>query len=99
MTSEDRTDRILPIILESIRDDSDEERRILGLEMIDLLAESLGKDTCTNYLMYEIVSLQDDSVYRVRKETVHRMINISKAVGKDIFLRILFPVFKKLCND
>lgn len=27
------------------------------------------------------------------------MINISKTVGKDIFLRILFPVFKKLCND
>ena len=49
--------------------------------------------------MYEIVSLQDDSVYRVRKETVMRMIKISEVVGKDIFLRILFPVFKKLCND
>ena len=99
LTCEDRTDRVLPIILDSIRDDADEERRILGLEMVDLLAESLGKETCTNYLMYEIVSLQDDSVYRVRKETVQRMINISKTVGKDIFLRILFPVYKKLCND
>jgi serine/threonine-protein phosphatase 4 regulatory subunit 1 len=99
LTAEDRTDRVLPIILESIRDDADEERRILGLEMVDMLAESLGKDTCTNYLMYEIVSLQDDSVYRVRKETVNRMINISKTVGKDIFVRILFPVYKKLCND
>ena len=49
--------------------------------------------------MYEIVSLQDDSVYRVRKETVTRMINISKVLGKDIFLRILFPVYKKLAND
>jgi hypothetical protein len=99
LTIEDSTDRVLPIILDSIKDDSDEERRILGLEMVDLLAESLGKDTCTNYLMYEIVSLQDDSVFKVRKETVQRMINISKAVGKDIFLRILFPVYKKLCND
>jgi serine/threonine-protein phosphatase 4 regulatory subunit 1 len=49
--------------------------------------------------MYEIVSLQDDSVYRVRKETVTRMINISVVLGKEIFLRILFPVFKKLSND
>jgi hypothetical protein len=49
--------------------------------------------------MYEIVSLQDDPVYRVRKETVSRMINISKAVGPEIFLRILFPVFKKLTTD
>ena len=90
---------MLPIILDNIREDSDEERRILGLEMVDKLAELLGKDVCQNYLMYEIVSLQDDSVYRVRKETVARMINISKVLGADIFLRILFPVYKKLAND
>jgi hypothetical protein len=39
LTAEDRTDKVLPIILENIRDDSDEERRILGLEMVDKLAE------------------------------------------------------------
>jgi hypothetical protein len=27
------------------------------------------------------------------------MINISKVLGKEIFLGILFPVFKKLAND
>ena len=46
MTGEDRTEKILPIILESIRDDSDEEKRILGLELVDRLAEDLGKDVC-----------------------------------------------------
>jgi hypothetical protein len=49
--------------------------------------------------MHEIVSLQDDPIYRVRKETVLKMINISKVLGKDMFLHILFPVFKKLSND
>lgn len=49
--------------------------------------------------MYEIVSLQDDPIYRVRKETVIRMINISRVLGKEIFLGILFPVFKKLASD
>ena len=39
MTNEDRAEKILPIILETIRDDSDEEKRILGLEMVDKLAE------------------------------------------------------------
>ena len=48
---------MLPIILDSIRDDSDEERRILGLEMVDKLAELLGQEVCQNYLMYEMVSL------------------------------------------
>jgi len=39
MTNEDRAEKVLPIILENIRDDSDEERRILGLELVDRLSE------------------------------------------------------------
>jgi hypothetical protein len=46
MTSEDRSEKILPIILESIRDDSDEEKRILGLELVDKLAMEIGFDGC-----------------------------------------------------
>ena len=99
MTNEDRAEKVLPIILENIRDDGDEEKRILGLELMDRMTDHLGKDICHNYLMHEIVSLQDDPIYRVRKETVMRMVNISKVLGKEIFLHILFPVFKKLSND
>lgn len=39
MTDEDRTEKTLPIILENIRDDGDEEKRILGLELMDKMAE------------------------------------------------------------
>lgn len=46
MTSEDRAEKILPIILENIKEDSDEEKRILGLELMDRLAFLLGKDIC-----------------------------------------------------
>ena len=46
LTNEDRADKILPIILESIRDDSDEDKRIVGLELVDRLAHLLGKDIC-----------------------------------------------------
>ncbi len=99
MTNEDRAERVLPIILENIRDDSDEEKRILGLELVDKLSELIGRDNCQNFLMYEIISLQDDPIYRVRKETVMRMINISKVLGKEIFLKFLFPVYKKLAAD
>lgn len=78
LTIEDRTDKVLPIILENLKEDSDEERRILGLEMVDRLSELMGREVCQNYLMYEIVSLQDDPVFRVRKETVLRgMISIA----------------------
>lgn len=42
----DRADKILPIILENIKEDSDEEKRILGLDLMDRLAYQLGKDIC-----------------------------------------------------
>ena len=32
---EDRVDKLLPMMLELLKDDSEEERRILGLEMLD----------------------------------------------------------------
>ena len=50
MTQEDRAEKVLPIIIENIND-SDEEKRILGLDLMDKLSELLGKDICQNYLM------------------------------------------------
>ena len=35
----------------------------------------------------------------MRKETVKRIINISKVVSNEIFLGVILPVFKKLCTD
>lgn len=46
MTQEDKADKILPIMLEVVKDDGDEEKRILGLDMIDKMAEMIGKDIC-----------------------------------------------------
>ena len=39
MTNEDRAEKVLPILLENIRDDGDEEKRILGLELMDRMAD------------------------------------------------------------
>lgn len=86
-------------MLDLLKDDIDEEKRILGLNMLDALVFDLGPDICRNYLMYEIVSLQDDSVYRVRKETVKHIVNISKVLEKNMFLGCILPVFKRLAND
>ena len=67
--------------------------------MLDVLAADFGPQICQNYLMYEIVSLQDDPRYKVRKETVKRIVNIAKVVSNEMFLGVLLPVFKKLCTD
>jgi serine/threonine-protein phosphatase 4 regulatory subunit 1 len=99
LTPEDREDKILSLLLELLKDDGDEETRILGLEILDNLAADLGTDICSNYLIFEIVSLADDPVYRVRKEVVRRIVNISKVVSDEVFIGVLLPIFKKLCTD
>ena len=99
LINEDRIEKVLPIVLELLKDDTDEEKRIIGLELLDVLAADFGSEICQNYLIYEIVSLQDDPVYKVRKETVRRITNISKVVSPEVFIGVLLPVFKKLCTD
>ena len=42
LTEEDRNDKILSLLLEMLKDDSDEEKRILGLEILDCLAGDFG---------------------------------------------------------
>lgn len=46
LTDEDKAEKVLPIILEIVRDDGDEEKRIIGLDLIDRIAEYIGKDIC-----------------------------------------------------
>ena len=38
-------------------------------------------------------------MYRVRRETVSHIVNISKVVAPEMFIGVLLPVFKKLCTD
>ena len=52
---EDRAEKILPIVLEMLKDD--EDKRITGLELLDVLAADFGTEICQNYLIYEIASL------------------------------------------
>jgi hypothetical protein len=70
LTPQDRLEHILPIILDCIRDEEDEERRLTAILLIDELAETLGEEVCREHLMYDFVSLQDDSAFKVRKEMV-----------------------------
>jgi hypothetical protein len=43
---EDRVNKLLPVLLLLLKDDSDEQRRILGLQMLDALSESFGPNIC-----------------------------------------------------
>ena len=90
---------IIPIILDSIKDEDDEERRWCGVVLIEELAEALGQQICQNHLMYDLVSLQDDPVFKIRREVVLRLVKVSKILGEQIFTGVILPVFRKLSTD
>jgi serine/threonine-protein phosphatase 4 regulatory subunit 1 len=99
LIQQDRTDKVLPLLLDLLKDDSNEDRRILGLQILNTICADLGEHVCANYLIYEIVSLQEDPLYKVRKETCKNMVGLCSVVSTDVFLGVLLPVFKKLCTD
>jgi hypothetical protein len=43
--------------------------------------------------------MQDDPVFKVRREMVLRLPNISKVVGEQIFVGVIIPVYRKLTQD
>jgi serine/threonine-protein phosphatase 4 regulatory subunit 1 len=85
LMEDDRIEKILPMMLDMLKDDSEESKRICGLRILDSLATDFGQEVCSNYLIYEIVSLQDDPLYKVRKETCKNLVSISSVVEEDIF--------------
>lgn len=95
----DRADVVLPPLLELLKDDTEEDMRMLGLEVLDKVAGALGSEICQNYLVFELVSLQDDPVYRVRRETCKRLVGISRVINLEVFEGVIVPVFKSLCAD
>ena len=90
---------ILPIIMESIKDEDDDERRYIGVVLVDELSEALGVDLLRDHIMYEFISMQDDPVFKIRREIAMRLLKLSKVLGDKIFVGVIIPVFKKLSQD
>lgn len=99
LSKEDRSSLLVPVVLESLRDDSDEERRFIGIRLMDELVETLGEELCRDFLMYELVTLQDDPAFKIRREIVVRLGRISRVLGEQIFIGVIMPMFRKLSQD
>lgn len=86
----------MPIILECIKDVEDEERRIIGVTLVDELAEVLGPSICQEQLLYDLINLQEDPMFKVRRELVIRLHRFSKIVGEQIFTGVVLPLYRRL---
>jgi hypothetical protein len=99
LSPQQREKQIVPIILGSLSDKDDEQRRITGVTLLDELAETLGEKICQEMLLYDLISLQDDPVFKVRRELVSRLHMFSKQLGEQVFTGVIVPVYRKLSQD
>ena len=82
MTVKDKVQYVLPIVIDCIKDEDDDERRLNGVVLIDELAQSLGAEICREHIMYDLISLQDDPIFKIRRELALRLMKISRVLGE-----------------
>ena len=49
--------------------------------------------------MHELVTLQEDPVFKVRRELVLRLLKVSRVIGDGFFIGVVMPMYKKLSQD
>jgi hypothetical protein len=49
--------------------------------LVDEMADTLGEEICRDQLLYEMVSLADDPIFKVRRELVLRLVRMSRIMG------------------
>lgn len=96
---EDIGKHILTIVLRLAHDDDSEETRMTAAELLNMLAECMGRDLCQQFIIPEIVSLAEDPVFRVRKSTALNFHNICKVGGEYELFERLMPAFVRLSKD
>lgn len=69
-------------------DDSNEENRIVAVQLFSSMSECFGKQLCEQFIGLEILSLGEDVSFKVRKEAIRHLPIISKLVSLQFFNRL-----------
>ena len=67
--------------------------------LLNELAERLGADLCKQFVIPEVVSLSEDTVFRVRKAVALNLDGLFRTVDATVVTERLFPAFVKLAQD
>ncbi len=67
LTDKDRGDYVLKHVIEMAHDDSNEDNRIVAVQLFSNMSDCFGKQLCEQFIGLEILSLGDDSSVKVRK--------------------------------
>jgi serine/threonine-protein phosphatase 4 regulatory subunit 1 len=74
---------LLPIVKSLAKDNTEEEHRVEGAQLLNDLAPIMQQQLCTQFAVPHIKTLAADAMFRVRKAVASHMGNICEIVGAE----------------
>lgn len=90
---------MLKHVIEMAHDDSNEENRIVAVQLFSKMADSFGRDLCEQFIGLELLSLGEDSHLKVRQEAIINLPTISKEVSQGFFKNRFFKFYQKKSGE
>mmetsp|Transcript_103591 Transcript_103591/g.195040 ORF Transcript_103591/g.195040 Transcript_103591/m.195040 type:complete len:994 (+) Transcript_103591:151-3132(+) len=95
----ERGDQVLMTVISLSHSNDDEDARSTAVQLLNGLAETLGRDLCQQFVGVELIALCEDPAFRVRKATASNFAEVARVVGDDYVLKRLLPAFSTLVHD
>eukprot|EP00916_Digyalum_oweni_P004731 GHVL01008373.1.p1 GENE.GHVL01008373.1~~GHVL01008373.1.p1 ORF type:complete len:1305 (+),score=204.68 GHVL01008373.1:115-4029(+) len=96
---DERGEVVLPLILYFAHHTEDEVNRCLGAYLLNILSEALGVDLCRQFVASEILSLSQDSKFRVRRAVVMNCSQVCKMLGEEFTVSRMLDTICALAQD
>lgn len=96
---QDRSDVVLPTVLGLAHDPEEPSCRCLAVSLLSGLAESLGCDLCTQFVVPQLCCLSEDPSSEVRTAAALSFVEICNVVGSSVTCARLLPPFCRLSSD
>lgn len=99
LNDKDRGDYVLKHVIEMAHDDTNEDNRIVAVQLFSSMSECFGSQLCEQFIGLEMLSLGDDTSVKVRKEAIKHLPVISKLVSKQFFKNRFSQFYSEKARD
>lgn len=99
LNDKDRGECVLKHVIEMAHDDSNEDNRIVAVQLFSKMADSFGRDLCEQFIGLELLSLGEDSHLKVRQEAIINLPIISREVSQSFFKNRFFKFYQKKSGE
>lgn len=99
LTEDDRNYEVLPVCLNLVHDENENENKVAGLKLLGQLTPLFAKEFIEGYITSELIALSQDPYKNVRSQSITQMAKIGSHIDQEIIINKFLPEFNRLCKD